>query len=65
MKIVPLKVKGDSLTREVACLSRLIHDNVVRYYTSWVERVNPELENRNRESKFYFFTVLNLLNVVF
>ncbi|XP_055535172.1 eIF-2-alpha kinase GCN2 [Wyeomyia smithii] len=32
------------MTREVELLSRLNHENVVRYYNSWVETVSPEDE---------------------
>ncbi|XP_053685295.1 eIF-2-alpha kinase GCN2 isoform X2 [Sabethes cyaneus] len=32
------------MTREVQVLSRLNHENVVRYFNSWVEKVNPDDE---------------------
>ncbi|XP_065075686.1 eIF-2-alpha kinase GCN2 [Ochlerotatus camptorhynchus] len=39
------------MTREVELLSRLNHENVVRYYNSWVEAVSPgELEQHGVDS---------------
>lgn len=35
------------MTREVELLSRLNHENVVRYYNSWVEAVSPGDEQQN------------------
>lgn len=43
--LLPAKSKfHKKMTREVELLSRLNHENVVRYYYSWVENVNPEDE---------------------
>lgn len=41
------------ITREVELLSRLNHENVVRYYNSWIEIGSVDAESHKNDSSFY------------
>lgn len=43
MKVIDLYEYDPMLIREARNMSRLSHDNVVRYYSSWVEKADEEL----------------------
>lgn len=51
IKRIPLPARSKQLykkmTREVELLSRLNHENVVRYYNSWIESAKPADDSDN------------------
>lgn len=53
MKVIDLYEYDPTLIREARNMSRLSHDNVVRYYSSWVEKVDenePEMDPGDNDS---------------
>ena len=71
IKRIKLNPKNSQVTRkimrEVKLLSRLHHDNVVRYYTSWIEVVEAEAKAASSSSEdgsssgFCFLSLIGVL----
>jgi len=55
------------ITREVKLLSRLNHENVVRYFNSWIEaaKVSQEGTPQKNVSKYYTYIIDNIIDVFY